>query len=144
MKATITKIHPPKSSDNNDTTFIRVEFKLEDGSWAKTDICKQYRNYERWVDIIQAGVGTVLNNLEFKGSGKMIDADSEVELVSRPPKETDLTTINITLKFKAKSKEQEQVAIGKIKKVISAYRIFVEDIIEEKVNGQIGITRKFS
>ena len=73
MKATISKIHPPKLSANGDTTFIRVEFILEDGTWAKTDLCKNYRNFKNWEGL--GVVGQVLTNLKLKSKNE-IDADS--------------------------------------------------------------------
>lgn len=74
MKGTISKIHPPKLSANGDTSFIRVEFILEDGTWAKTDICKAYRNFKNWQGL--GVVGNVLDNLILKSKGE-INADSK-------------------------------------------------------------------
>lgn len=80
MKGEITKIHKLKSSQT-EASFIRIEFKMEDGSWAKTDIVPIYRNYKRWKPIIKRGVGTVLKNLEFRTPNE-IDADSFPLLVT--------------------------------------------------------------
>lgn len=74
MKATLTKIHPLKLSRNGNS-FIRVEFQLEDGSWAKTDLCPTYRNYSRWTSILKQGAGVSLTNLRLKKKGE-VDADS--------------------------------------------------------------------
>lgn len=75
MKATITKIHPIKKSRNGNS-FVRVEFKCEDGSWAKTDLCPTYRNFNRWRPLLQ--VGSAIKNLVLKADGE-IDADSYLE-----------------------------------------------------------------
>jgi len=75
MQATITKIHQPKQSRNGNI-FIRVEFKLDTGKWAKTDICPDFRNYKRWEDKLQ--VGNILEGIRLK-SRLAVDADSPVE-----------------------------------------------------------------
>ena len=74
MKAEIIKIHRLKSS-KTEASFIRVEFKMEDGSWAKTDIVPVYRNYKRWKPLLAKGVGTQLDNLKLRREGE-VDADS--------------------------------------------------------------------
>ena len=73
-KATITKIDPLKTS-RTEKSYIRIYFKLEDGSFAKTDIVPSYRNYNRWKWAIKKGVGTNLGNLVLRKEGE-IDADS--------------------------------------------------------------------
>ena len=76
MKGEITKISENKSSYNNDVMFKRVQFRLEDGSWAKTDLVTTFRNFERWRGILERGVGAQLDGLEFKnGNAKTINAD---------------------------------------------------------------------
>ena len=75
MRAEIIKIHDLQYSRNGNT-FIRVEFQMENSTWAKTDICPDYRNYERWKNYLK--VGAVLENLKLKRAGE-IDADSFVE-----------------------------------------------------------------
>ena len=82
IRGVITKIHNIKRArgrgiKNYGSTFIRITFKMEDGSWAKTDICPEYRNYIKWKGIIKAGVGTVVKGLQFR-RGKEINADSPV------------------------------------------------------------------
>lgn len=72
MKGTITKIHPPKGSRNGNV-FIRVEFKMEDGEWRKTDLCPTYRNYGRWKPLLSVGID--LDGLIVKGNNA-INADS--------------------------------------------------------------------
>jgi hypothetical protein len=61
--------------------FIRVTFKLEDGSWAKTDVCPEYRNYYTWKPIIRAGVETVVLGLNYRNKAKKeINADSPAKI----------------------------------------------------------------
>jgi len=81
----ITKILDVKYARGRDKTsharkYIRLTFKMDDGSWAKTDICPEYRNYRVWKRIIRAGVDTVLIGLEYTQGRKLskveIDADS--------------------------------------------------------------------
>ena len=61
--------------------FIRVTFKMDDGKWAKTDVCPEYRNYRTWKPIIRAGVDTVLVGLEFRNKSKSeINADSPAKI----------------------------------------------------------------
>ena len=74
MNATISKIHPLKRSRNGNS-FIRVEFQMEDGAWATTDLCPSYRNYNRWHSLLQ--VGRQLTGLSMRGKSK-VDADSFV------------------------------------------------------------------
>lgn len=72
MRGTISKIHPIKRSRNGNS-FVRVEFKLEDGRWAKTDLCPDFRNYNRWKDLLR--IGQSLIGLNLKQAGE-VDADS--------------------------------------------------------------------
>jgi len=72
MTGEIIKIHEKKMSRNGNV-FIRVEFKMSDGSWAKTDLCPDYRNFNRWKGL--GLVGQILDNLTMK-SDKEVDADS--------------------------------------------------------------------
>lgn len=76
MRGTITKIHKTKRSRNGNS-FIRVEFKLEDSSWAKTDLCQEYRNFQRWKNILI--VGTELLDLRLKNKME-VDADSPIRV----------------------------------------------------------------
>jgi len=83
-KGVITKIHNIKRARGRGiktfaSKFIRITFKMEDGSWAKTDVCPEYRNYMNWAGIIKAGVGTVVQGLNFR-RGKEINADSLVTI----------------------------------------------------------------
>ncbi|MEI7998880.1 MAG: hypothetical protein WCH62_05185 [Candidatus Omnitrophota bacterium] len=72
MKGQIIKIHPIKRSRNGGQ-FVRVEFRLEDRTWAKTDLVISYRNYNRWKYLIKVGVN--LEGLLLKRPGE-VNADS--------------------------------------------------------------------
>ena len=86
MIGKITKIHNPKQSYNGGYTFQRIDLKLEDGRWAKTDLCPNFRNYRNWKQLIDKGVGTEVQGLRIKGGVRVmtIDADSEVRLYKKP------------------------------------------------------------
>lgn len=73
MKGEIIKIDQPKESRNKDVAFRRVYFKMEDGSWAKTDLCSSYRNWARWKDLLV--IGNALENLIMKDKDT-VNADS--------------------------------------------------------------------
>ena len=72
VRGTITKIHPKKYSRNGGA-FIRVEFRLADGSWAKTDLVPDFRNFQRWKEILKFGAD--LDGLELKSKHE-VNADS--------------------------------------------------------------------
>lgn len=76
MKGTIKKIHPIKHSRNGNQ-FIRVEFTMEDGSWAKTDLCPNFRNYQNWTAFLKEG--KTLKDLIMTRAGN-INADSRPDL----------------------------------------------------------------
>lgn len=78
MEAEITKILPFTKSRNSGT-YMRIEFKLEGGSWAKTDIVIGFRNYRRWKRV--ARVGNIVKGLKIKDL-ITIDADSPVQIVN--------------------------------------------------------------
>jgi len=80
MRATISKIHPIEYSRNRGS-YIRVEFKLEDGSWAKTDLVPSFRNYERWRNLLKVGMD--LDNITIKKRCE-VDADSFPERYVKP------------------------------------------------------------
>lgn len=81
MVGQVHKIHPIKKSRNGNL-FIRVEFMLDDGVWAKTDLVPGFANYSKWKPVLKSGVGTVIKNLNYKNEAKSeIDADSKFELV---------------------------------------------------------------
>jgi hypothetical protein len=73
MRGKITKIHEPQTS-RLEHTFIRIEFLMEDGSWAKTDVVPSYRNYRFWKMFIETGSHSFVENLEYRAKGE-IDAD---------------------------------------------------------------------
>jgi len=76
MLGTITKIHELKESRNGNW-FMRVEFRLKNGDWAKTDLCPSFRNYERWKYLLKVGVDLTGLNLKRKGE---VNADSYPEV----------------------------------------------------------------
>lgn len=86
MKAEITKIDELKASAHYPVAFRRIYFKMEDGSWAVTDVVPSYRNYRYWKPVIEAGVGTTITNVRLKEKSK-VDADSPVKIVPKPPVE---------------------------------------------------------
>lgn len=71
----------------NSNRFIRIDFVLQDGRFAKTDVCPDYRNYPRWQRIIALGAGTALDGLQIKKEGPKlieINADSYPTVLSKP------------------------------------------------------------
>lgn len=82
MKGTLVRILPLTLS-RSEGAYYRLEFKLENGEWAATDIVTKYRNYSRWAPIIKLGVGTTLENLELKASNK-VDGDSYPIVTEKP------------------------------------------------------------
>lgn len=90
MRATITKIHPLKSSRNRNS-FIRVEFQLETGEWAKTDLCPDFRNFARWRDVLKAGTGTSITGVVLNPKRKNeINADSFPSITTEPLKKHEI------------------------------------------------------
>ena len=81
MTGEILEIHPPKLSRNGNT-YIRITFTLNNGKWAKTDVCPNFRNYKRWKPIIEAGKGTFIRGLIVRNDGE-INADSFPEITSK-------------------------------------------------------------
>ena len=84
MRAKITQIHDIKKTRGRGISkfaqkFIRVTFKMDDGSWAKTDVCPEYRNYRNWKLPLRSGVGTVIEGLNYRRSGE-VNADSPVSI----------------------------------------------------------------
>jgi len=86
MLAVITKILPTKQSRNGNI-YQRIEFKLRNGQWVKTDLCQDYHNWKYWKDILQ--IGNILGQLELKDN-QTIDADSHCVLMERPKQQTNL------------------------------------------------------
>jgi len=77
MTGEIIKILPFKKSRNEDVCYLRVEFKLENGKWAKTDLVPSFRNYWRWKRV--ARLGNIVRNLRMKDE-MTVDADSYPQL----------------------------------------------------------------
>lgn len=76
MKGEIKKIHPYKYSADGEP-YYRVEFTLENSSWAKTDLVPSFRNYKQWTPFLRVGVR--LKGLELRRP-KEINADCIPEL----------------------------------------------------------------
>lgn len=91
MKAEIRKIDKPKKSFNGSYIYQRVRFKLEDGKFAKTDLCPSFRNYKRWKPLLEMGEGTKIKGVRVKGGVRVmtIDADSDVSLYCPPEEKTE-------------------------------------------------------
>lgn len=83
MKAKITKIQELTMSKNQDVAYKRLHFQLEDGSHAMTDIVPKYRNYSWWKPVIEAGVGTWIDNVSLMNPGK-VNADSRINIIQAP------------------------------------------------------------
>ena len=86
IKGKIHKIRLPKQSYNGGYSFQRIDIKLDDGTWAKTDVCPTFRNFRNWKPLIEKGVGTKITGLIIKGGVRVmtIDADSPVRLYEDP------------------------------------------------------------
>lgn len=104
MKGTIIKIHPIKYSRNGQHVFTRVEFKLEDNTWAKTDLVQGYRNYPRWENLLK--VGNDLNGLVLKKKGE-VDADSYPEIFKNKIKSKWSQLPNGTMELVIENKPEE-------------------------------------
>ena len=78
MIGEIIKIDAPKIDSDGGSYYRRVYLKLDDGSWAKTDIVAGFRNEGRWDRVMR--VGNKLFDLQKKDEDT-IDADSWVKLL---------------------------------------------------------------
>lgn len=87
MKAVITKVHPLKESRNRNS-YIRIEFELEDGKWAKTDVCPDFRNFARWKGILAIGVNVSVGGLVIRNKSE-VNADSPVYQLKEPMKRAE-------------------------------------------------------
>jgi len=56
----------------NGAEYIRLGFEMQDGSWAKTDLCPTFNNYRHWKSFLV--IGNVLGGLEYRGR-QTINAD---------------------------------------------------------------------
>ncbi len=83
MIGEVIKVHKPKKGRKGNV-YVRVEFKLENGNWAKTDVCPGFRNYNRmWKRLIGWGddlIGYKLDGLKLKNEFT-VDADSDISIV---------------------------------------------------------------
>jgi hypothetical protein len=78
MIGEIVKIIPMKSPRY---AYKRLIFKMNDGSFAKTDIVKGFRNEKRWKPFLH--IGSIIDNLRMISPDK-VDADS-LPYKYRPP-----------------------------------------------------------
>jgi hypothetical protein len=83
VKAEITNILPVAKGKTHAADYYRVTFRLEDGSWAKTDLCPTFRNYARWKPLLRVGQG--LDGLKLRRPGE-IDGDSRPVACQPPPR----------------------------------------------------------
>jgi hypothetical protein len=81
MIAFVHKIHPNKYSRNGNI-FTRIEFMSDEGKWFKTDVCQDYRNYSRWIPVIEAGVGTKLDGLQVRNDSE-VNGDSYPKIIGK-------------------------------------------------------------
>ncbi len=77
-KGEIIKIHPLKPTRYGNKYYRRIEVKLDNGDWVKTDIVQGFRNAKRWQIGIDYGVGARVTGIELKSNGT-INADSYVK-----------------------------------------------------------------
>lgn len=57
---------------------------MDDNSWSKTDVCPNYRNYARWIPVIQSGPGTKVTGLVFRQKGE-VNGDSFPKIIGKQP-----------------------------------------------------------
>jgi hypothetical protein len=81
MKGTVLKILPMKMS-RTESVYSRITFTMDNGDWAKTDIVHTYRNYARWKPVIDAGPGTVVDNLKMRSKSE-VDGDSFPKITAK-------------------------------------------------------------
>lgn len=60
-----------KSSHGN--KYLMVEFKMSNGQYAKTYLCRDYRNWAHWKGLLK--IGNVLTRLNMSGD-YLVNADS--------------------------------------------------------------------
>lgn len=82
----ITSILDKKQGNGAD--YRRVNFEMENGKWAKTDLVPGYKNYPFWLKDkegrVLLRVGTTLGNLQ-RLDAKTINADSRPFFISFEP-----------------------------------------------------------
>jgi len=82
MTGTIVKVDTAKQGGNYPTNFIRVWFKMEDGTRKKCDVCPAYNNFHRWKFVLK--VGTILSGLSVMDDDNFtIDGDSKIKFEGR-------------------------------------------------------------
>ena len=82
FSGTVKKIHPSRPSRSGRINFIRVDFTLDDGTFAKTDLCPGFRNFPRWSSILSAGEGARADGLVVnRGSVNLVNADSSPRFI---------------------------------------------------------------
>jgi hypothetical protein len=80
MKGVITNILPRKVGMQVPVNYYRMTFRLEDRTYAVTDLCERWNNFRFWEHLMK--VGNILDNLQWlKGKEKNLDADFEPRLV---------------------------------------------------------------
>lgn len=107
MIATVRKVHPNRYSRNGNI-YTRIEFMTDDGSWYKTDVCPIYRNYSRWVPVIELGVGTVLEGLTIR-KGSEVNGDSIIHIIGKPPEMVGKAPEVVVSNVKPLNQVQEQL-----------------------------------
>jgi hypothetical protein len=80
MTGEVKKIHQIKVSSNGNL-YRRIEFLLDNGNWAKTDICPDYRNYKNWAGVLQHGEGITVSGLRIRRTHE-VDGDSTPTLIT--------------------------------------------------------------
>ena len=82
----VVKIDEPKVNSWQSGVFIRIYFKMGDGTWGQTDVVPTFRNYVYWKPIIESGPDTKVENLAYKTHSKLkgkIDADCKPRIVEK-------------------------------------------------------------
>ena len=84
MKATITSIDRTYRSRHGGVCAL-ITFMGEDGKSYRSWLYPNCGNYQRWIPVIEAGVGSSLDELTIKGHG-LINADSFPKILEEGPK----------------------------------------------------------
>ena len=62
--------------------YKQIYFKLDDGSSALTYVSPSYRNFNRWIPVLTAGIGAKVDVLKRKGE-RLINGDSKVFVIAK-------------------------------------------------------------
>lgn len=81
MEAELIRVYQTRPSKNGNM-FTRLGFKLDNGSWVKTDVCPDYRNYEEWARLMRFGIGTKIKDFKMRDA-TTIDADSDFIFIAK-------------------------------------------------------------